>query len=123
MLAKWVFDTYEEGQFTQDQLGGAYETSGGAAQLESRLLPKSKANQLNAAAWELLGWIGPGDNFKQLKEEFVRLGGDSSDFDVFYETQGEWFYSDTLVIYEKAEAFMGMLQNASTNIGITRPSD
>jgi len=122
-LAKWVFDTYGPDRFTMEELEETFNVAGGSVALEERILPKSRSSQLHAAAWELLGWIGPGDNFKQLKQEFVRLGGDASDFDVFYETQGQWFYMDDREVYESAQSFMSLLQTAAENMGVQRPSE
>jgi hypothetical protein len=72
--------------------------------------------------WELLSWAGPGDGFKQLREEFVALGGDKGQFDVWYDTSGEWAYVDSPKAQEEFKGFAATLQTAATSLGLERPT-
>lgn len=104
-LKRWVMENYEEDQFTPEELDAVF--GAGTATIEERQMPSSERGVVEDGIWEVLGGIGPGENFQIFKENFVKLGGDDDMFTAWYETNGH------IGDFEKVGEFYTTLQAAA----------
>jgi hypothetical protein len=122
-LMQWVIDNYEPGQFTLEQLQQIALGTIDVPSLEEVNNYGDEAEKIQQRSYDILMWAGPGSvKMNELKAAFVSLGGDTGDFDTWYNTDGKWGTIDDYSVRQSASKFVTLLDQAAQKIGLTEPS-
>ncbi|HEY5986182.1 MAG TPA: hypothetical protein VIV12_07395, partial [Streptosporangiaceae bacterium] len=114
-LTDWVMRTYPAGQFKPADLLLAAQTTPSET-IQTRTAPKDEQGRLVDEAYTLLAYAGPGKDHEALVQAYIAAGGERSDFDVFYETNGAWRDPARLA------TFVATLTEAVRSLGLSKPS-